>query len=339
MLLHGKMMAMVAAMFGVYVGFAVPAHPDLGMVRQPDGTEVQVRLRGDEWCHWHEDEAGYTVMRESTSGAWVYATLDADGEFSPTALRVGRDDPSRTLVKGLRSSAQMARANKVKSALREEGRMNTATKGTLRNLVILVQFPDLKFKYGASDYERLYNETGYSVSGAQGSVKDYYKEVSYGQLNLESVVAGPVTVSKGYANYGENAFDPEAVKDMVAEALALLDGQGNPSRGVGLGMISVQYKNAQENAALELQITTNHTGTAFVDESEWITVTNWNFAAMTKAQRATVYHRVSGGHLSVKFQGTGRAKSDALSFAPSTSESNTCGQRDQPLMTALVHSL
>jgi len=225
-LLHGMSIALLAVLFGAGTALAVPAHPDLGVVRQPDGTEVQVRARGDKWCHWYEDQAGYTVVREPTAGAWVYANLDANGEFSPTALRVGRDDPSRMIAKGLRSSAQMARANKVKSAMRKDGRMNTTTKGTLRNLVVLVQFPDLKFKYSASDYERLYNETGYSASGAHGSVRDYYREVSYGQLNLESVVAGPVTVSKNYASYGENASDPEAVKDMVAEALALLDRQG-----------------------------------------------------------------------------------------------------------------
>ena len=224
----GKMIAMLAVVFGVGEMFAVPAHPGLGVVRQPDGSETRVRLRGDEWCHWHEDEAGYTVVREPETGSWVYARLDANGEFAPTALHVGRDDPSRMLEKGLRSSAQLNRANKIKSAMRqqENGRKNTATKGTLRNLVVLVQFPNLKFKYGVSDFQRLYNETGYSTSGAHGSVKDYYNEVSYGQLNLESVVAGPVTVSRNYASYGENAADPEAVKDMVAEALSLLDKQG-----------------------------------------------------------------------------------------------------------------
>lgn len=208
--------------------FAVPAHPGFGTVRQPDGTEARVRLRGDEWCHWHEDEKGYTVICEKTSNAWVYANLDAAGEYVPTSLLAGRDDPSSVLAKGLRSPAQRQRAGRIKTAMRkeEQGRNNTATKGTLRNLVVLVQFPDLKFKYGVSDFEKLYNETGYSVSGAQGSVKDYYREVSYGQLDLESIVAGPVTVSKGYANYGENASDSQAVKDMVAEALSLLDGQG-----------------------------------------------------------------------------------------------------------------
>ena len=223
---------LILASFCLYlsmVAVAVPARPGIGVMRQPDGSEIRLRLRGDEWCHWHEDEAGYAVMREPVSEAWVYANLNSDGEFEPTKLQVGKDDPSKSLAKGLRPVAMEERARAMRSAMRsqEDGqKRKTTTKGTLRNLVVLVQFPDLKFKYSKSDFERLYNETGYSVSGAYGSVKDYYNEVSYGQLNLESVVAGPVTVSKGYANYGENALDSQAVKDMVAEALALLDKQG-----------------------------------------------------------------------------------------------------------------
>ena len=63
-------------------------------------------------------------------------------------------------------------------------------------------------------------------------------------------------------------------------------------RGIGLGMISVAYENAQENAVLALQIATNgvdYTTIGGYDKSfsdkVWTTVTNFNFAVMTPAQR------------------------------------------------------
>ena len=220
-------LAWAVIFLGTATAFAVPAHPGLGVVRQPDGTEVRISLHGDKWCHWHEDEDGYTVMREPVSKEWVYADVDDEGESVPTTLRVGKADPSRTLKKGVRAKRQLSKAGKARAkTLQQEEPQKTSTKGTLRNLVVLVQFPDLKFRYGKSDFENLYNQTGYSTSGASGSVKDYYREVSYGQLNLESVIAGPVTVSGNYAEYGENASDSQAVKDMVAEALSLLERQG-----------------------------------------------------------------------------------------------------------------
>ncbi len=224
-----KMVALAAAFLGTTAAFAVSAHPGLGTVRQPDGTEVRIRLHGDKWSHWHEDEAGYTVVREEASKAWVYADLDASGEITPTSLHVGKADPSRTLKKGMRSKSRLSKAGKAREMTRQQEQeqpMKTSTRGTLRNLVVLVQFPNLKFRYGKSAFENLYNQTGYSTSGAYGSVKDYYREVSYGQLNLESIVVGPVTVSRNYAYYGENASDSQAVKDMVAEALSLVDQQG-----------------------------------------------------------------------------------------------------------------
>ena len=76
----------------------------------------------------------------------------------------------------------------------------------------------------------------------------------------------------------------------------LMDGFSDDStgyvRGKGLGMISIGYANAQENAALTLQIATNGVDYTTIktydtrhEASIWTTITNYNFAAMTPAQR------------------------------------------------------
>ena len=60
---------------------------------------------------------------------------------------------------------------------------------------------------------------------------------------------------------------------------------GGINRGLGLGMVSVEYANADENTWLWLQIATNNVSYSTVDSSDhkfdesiWTTVTNYNFA-------------------------------------------------------------
>ncbi len=68
-------------------------------------------------------------------------------------------------------------------------------------------------------------------------------------------------------------------------------GGDGTSRGKGLGMISVEYANAQPNAVLQLQIATNQVNDTTIDAYDklfgdpWITWTNFNFSAMTPLQR------------------------------------------------------
>ena len=82
--------------------------------------------------------------------------------------------------------------------------------------------------------------------------------------------------------------------DSLAKASAirspLMDGEGLPARGIGLGLFSFGYRNAQENAKLLVQIATNNIGSSALgydtnDPEKWTTVTNVDFSAMTPAER------------------------------------------------------
>ena len=86
---------------------------------------------------------------------------------------------------------------------------------------------------------------------------------------------------------------PSAIRSPLMDGFADDGSHGTGYiRGIGLGMISVAYENAQENAVLALQIATNgvdYTTIGGYDKSFsdkiWTTITNFNFAAMTPAQR------------------------------------------------------
>ncbi|MHB0995693.1 MAG: M6 family metalloprotease domain-containing protein [Elusimicrobiales bacterium] len=235
---------------------AVPAHPKLAQVAQPDGSTVTVRMKGDEYHHWHEDAAGYTVVKDKASRAWMYAEQDASGALRPGAHRVGAADPEKLgLKKALRdaknAAAGLARRVKADSARRRRAesspnRVSSSVSaapgaaappsrvqtpilsGTMKNLVILARFSDTPSVYTQAQFNSLFNTAGYNYDGAVGSVKDYYLEVSYGGLTLDSVVTAWVTLPQTAAYYGANdagGWDLRP-KQMVIDAINALDAAG-----------------------------------------------------------------------------------------------------------------
>ena len=76
--------------------------------------------------------------------------------------------------------------------------------GNRRVLVVLVEFSDLRFRKTKEDFVDLFNKTNYNDDGAVGSVKDYYLWASHEQLNLQSDIIGPYTLSHNMAYYGRN---------------------------------------------------------------------------------------------------------------------------------------
>ena len=58
--------------FGALTASAVPAHPRPVDVTQSDGTQLTVRLVGDEFYHFSMTTDGYTLLQRS-NGDYVYA--------------------------------------------------------------------------------------------------------------------------------------------------------------------------------------------------------------------------------------------------------------------------
>lgn len=212
--------------------FAVPANPHAVTVKQPNLNAVRVFLRGDEHLHWHEDEQGYTILKEKAAGPWVYAMKDATGKLIASKKMVGETDPAtlgvpkRLLPADAISAATSARARTARSPVGVAPK--AAKTGTMKNLVLLVAFSDKAITYTTNEYNALFNTIGYTTDGAQGSMKDYYNEASYNQLNVDSVVVASVTLANGYAYYGANDTSGNDLRPqlMVQQALAALDARG-----------------------------------------------------------------------------------------------------------------
>ena len=116
-----------------------------------------------------------------------------------------------------------------------------AQQTTKKGLLILVNFKDKKF-YNTSDktkeiFSQMVNAIGKPYGKNHGSVREYFRDQSYQQLDIEFDVVGPVTVSQNMKYYGQNvnAFgqpDDEGeadahAEDMVKEAIALVDEEVN----------------------------------------------------------------------------------------------------------------
>ncbi|MCX5633430.1 MAG: M6 family metalloprotease domain-containing protein [Phycisphaerae bacterium] len=214
---------------------AVPACPEGVKAAQPDGTEITIYLRGDEYSHWNENENGYLITKSEISGEWVYMIEEA-GTTVAGKYAVGKADPKA--IGALKPnkeklSAIVERSLAVKSMLVEQPAFAPHT-GTMYNLVILVNFSDLSVAYSRQAYDDLFNQIGYTTDGAVGSVKDYYHQISYNALTMQSTVVESVTLDNGYAYYGANdsyGYDIRP-REMVQEALAKLEARGFDFRTV-----------------------------------------------------------------------------------------------------------
>lgn len=215
--------------------FGVPADPQAFDAVQPDGTAIRLVAKGDEVLNWTEDLAGFPVVL--SAGRWVYARIDAGNTLVPTSVAVGTASP---MAAGL----QPGKRPVVTTAERESwayGPAGTAPstpqsgtfkRGTLKNLVILCAFADQASPLQgrqAGEYSTLYNATaGHPVIAPSGSVRDYFKEVSYGNLVVDSTVVGWVTLPHPEAYYangkgGTATTYPRNAMGMVEDALKSAD--------------------------------------------------------------------------------------------------------------------
>lgn len=181
---------------------AVPARKGVVTVSQPDGTSIDVIICGDE-------RSGCLMTPDS-----VMLMEDANGFLLPAT-----DEYCRTIRKIRRSADRIAKV--------PLNGGEVPTTGTLRGLVILAEYPDVPFseRNGKDVFDRLLNEQGYSLGNANGSVRDYYIDQSYGLFTPEFDVAGPVVLPNDMSYYGgdrNGSIDPNAYR-MIQDACTLVD--------------------------------------------------------------------------------------------------------------------
>lgn len=181
---------------------AVPAKPIVKDSILPDGSVVQMVLRGDEYGHYYEQITDNRLQ--------ITNSTQIIGECLEFA-----EKRERAMAKRRVSDARAERPYMLKRAPHQAE----------RGLVILVEFSDNSFKKTRQNFDDLLNKDGYNYNGATGSAMNYFKDASNGQYVPHFDVYGPYKLDKKMSYYGQN--DREGMDmhpdQMVVDAMAKLN--------------------------------------------------------------------------------------------------------------------
>ena len=210
---------------------AVPADTTMKSKKQSDNRLLDFYLIGDEFVNFGRTLDGYTLLLNE-NGDYCYAYHDVNGNLLPSThlaanqnLRTKTEQEFLLTINKCLTFSQTQITEKRQPFQKIE--TNYPTIGENNLLIILVSFADRAFTYTREDFDSLTSQPGYSRNGATGSVKDYYYDVSFGQLELNPTVVGPYTLSQPMAYYGATgpSFSDVNPKEMIAEACALADNE------------------------------------------------------------------------------------------------------------------
>lgn len=196
---------------------SVPAYSGLQSYRQPDGTVIKYKVRGDERLHWIESEDGYLLAR-ADNGFMNYATVNGN-KISASSVRY---------VSGTAGSEAVACRVKASDAIprlaAETGSSFLIDKcfpltGKRKLLMLLVNFNDTRTTYEASRFNALMNEANYQNTG---SFRDFFLENSYGKLDIETTVVGWIQLPRNKSMYSTEDMTA-LITDALAEASKTVD--------------------------------------------------------------------------------------------------------------------
>lgn len=206
------------------VASAVPAIPTPQKVTQPNGEELTVKIKGDEFHHYMTTADGYTIVKNE-QGFYSYGTLINDEVVASKIiardanLRSASDNAwLQATGKNLRSPKAVAAGIRARAQRDAMPHLNSINYNNFHGLVILVEFKDSHFT--RSDVIDFYtnminqeNYTGYTnedgsanpYGNCTGSVRDYFHDNSNGIFTPQFDVVGPFEV-----NYNVNQGDQYA---------------------------------------------------------------------------------------------------------------------------------
>jgi M6 family metalloprotease-like protein len=224
----------------------------------PDGSEIKVRGWGSQFAAVFETLDGYSIAKNPQTGFFHYATLSSDGTtLEPSGPRVGETPPEQlSMPRHLRVTATAARAQaraaqeatgvrprwQVRRDERRQKRARTplgpdgspseegpqaATVGNYVGLCVLVQFPDVQGTISAQEVGNFCNQVGYKNYGNNGSVRDYFYDVSDKKLTYTNAVTAYYTAKHNRSYYTDPSISYGArARELIVEALTYLKSQG-----------------------------------------------------------------------------------------------------------------
>lgn len=244
--------------------FSAPHDGDPFDLEQPDGSTVPVLVWGDEYYQHVESPDGFTLVRNEKTGWICYAQLSNDSsELLPTdsiyyfssGLRKALTDTESVFSRHLKISRKHRLQNheKVRSRLQENDVSDqmetpapapppadedgsaiimplqgvTPVTGDFTGLTILIDFSDKTATVPKDSIENFVNKRGYTGYGNNGSVRDYFFDVSGGKVDYKNIVMAYYRARnpKTYYDNSTTSFGLRA-QELILEALNKLKNEG-----------------------------------------------------------------------------------------------------------------
>ncbi|MBO3446796.1 M6 family metalloprotease domain-containing protein, partial [Clostridium botulinum] len=155
---------------------------------QPDGQVVQCYASGDEFYNYLHDSNGRAIVKDEKTGYYVY------GKYVKNKVQPSRERVTKSNIETLKQIDADSRVNMkdVKAPKNEIEKQReflnannpiqrTKNIGQLNNIVIFIKFSDQdEITRDFSTYNKQFN------SKNQASLNNYYKEVSYNELDVNT---------------------------------------------------------------------------------------------------------------------------------------------------------
>ncbi len=193
------------SLFGIVGVDAAPISSLEQTLTQPNGKEITVYVSGDEIYSYMTDSDGNVIVENPETGYYVYASL-SDGEIIASDYALGIETPGGTgggsaavlkaedipqdeFATAYRNSRFYSDPNQPETQAldysdKDFNGMN------INNIVVFIKFSNTDYSQNTvSFYDGLFNT-------ATTSVSNYYKETSYGKLNVSSTFYPKTTSSK-----------------------------------------------------------------------------------------------------------------------------------------------
>ncbi|MCL2064030.1 MAG: T9SS type A sorting domain-containing protein [Candidatus Cloacimonetes bacterium] len=148
---------------------------------QPDGTQLDLYITGDEHHRWVHNAEGFTIIQDFNTGYWTWAMLENDN-LIPSNYPVHLFTPQEIGISP-RINISEARYLEKRSRMDDDNLRNESrapSTGIIQNLVIFISFSDVGFTQSFSSYETDFAST------TANSVYTYFYNASYQQLEVFS---------------------------------------------------------------------------------------------------------------------------------------------------------
>jgi len=230
--------------------------PEYVNLRQPNAYTFIARGEGDEFLNRFKTLDNFTIIYGANDW-WYYAYQGTDGKLYPTQFRVGIEDDNafESLSENINYSQSIIDAANLQRS-NFNANLTIQPVGPISIGVILIDFPDRiatridpqypndltrpglnspansswQKRYSMDDFQELFFSTNtynqYSPDGfpVYGSLNDYWKEVSYNQVNLTGAILNnqdngkPIwyRASLNSTSYNRGSLTTEAVNKAIA---------------------------------------------------------------------------------------------------------------------------